>query len=81
MRSMPLRSAAAVLALALTFASLAPTTQARPLQPRDSVATRGEPRGVDRVARVVRRLINRLTGGVSTNNWPTVPIPGPTGTP
>jgi hypothetical protein len=45
------------------------------------VATQAEPRGVDRVARVVRRLLSRLTGGVSTNNWPTVPIPAPTVTP
>jgi hypothetical protein len=81
MRSMPLRSAAAVLALTLTFAFAAPTTHARPVQPRESVATSGEPRGVDRVARVVRRLLHRLTGGVSTNNWPTVPIPAPTTTP
>lgn len=67
-----------VVSVSVTIA--APTAHARPAQNRE-VVVRDEPRGIERVGRVVRRILNRLTGGVTTNNWPSIPpAPSPNNT-
>jgi hypothetical protein len=80
MRSSSVKTLAVAVSVVVSITIAAPAAHALPAQNRE-VVVRDEPRGIDRVGRVVRRILNRLTGGVTTNNWPSIPpAPSPSGT-
>ena len=75
MRSSSVKTVVATLFVVVTITLTVPTTHAAtPAKTRETVSTtvRDEPRGIDRVGRIVRRFIARI-GSITTNNWPSIP--------
>ena len=78
MRSQSVKTVVTIAIFAVTITFAVPVADAQPARSGQTIETRTEPRGVERIARAVRRVVNRLTGGITTSNWPTVPVPSPT---
>jgi hypothetical protein len=74
MRSWSVKTVVTALSIVISL-TIAVPADARPAQTRDTAAVSDTPRGIDRVARAVRRLLNRLGSGITANNLPTVPFP------
>lgn len=74
MRSSSVKTVVATLFVVITITVSVPTANAAtPTRTRETVATvRDEPRGIERVGKIVRRIIARF-GGVTATNWPSIP--------
>ena len=79
MRSSSVKTLISTLSLVIALIAVAPPASAGPTRPRVAApVVRNEPRGIERIARAARRFLNRLTGGISTNELPVPPLPTPT---
>lgn len=74
MRSSFLKSTATALSLAAVLTLAAPLAEARPAQPRQGTTTGTLVRGGERILAAVRRILGKLTGGITTSGYPTIPI-------
>jgi hypothetical protein len=76
MRAKSIKTLVVAVSVAATLTFSVPAAEAAPTRTRETVSQREEPRGAaGRVARAIQRLVTRLTGGVTTNNWPDPPKP------
>jgi hypothetical protein len=78
MRSSSVKSLFTAASLAATLILSVPAAAAaRSAQPQETVTFRDElPRGIDRAARAIRRLVTRLIGGgIGVNDLPSQPVP------
>jgi hypothetical protein len=73
MRSSSVKTLITALSLVSTLILATPAAHAAPAPARDAITVRDEPRGIERVGRIVRRLLNRI--GVGTNELPAPPVP------
>ena len=73
MRSSSVKTLFVTVSLVSTLVLTTPAAHAAPAPVRDAIAAREEPRGIERVGRIVRRVLNRL--GISTNELPVPPLP------
>jgi hypothetical protein len=76
MRSSSVKTLVTAVSLVSTLVLTTPAAHAAPTPARDAIAAREEPRGIERVGRIVRRLLNRV--GIGTNELPIPPLPTPT---
>ena len=74
MRSSSVKTVVATLFVVVTLTVTVPTAHAAvATKTRETVATvRDEPRGIDRVGKIVRRFIARI-GRITATNWPSIP--------
>jgi hypothetical protein len=77
MRSSSVKTLVAAFSLVVTVAVIVPAAEARPARTRENVATMRD-KDSSGIGPAVRRFLARLTGAITTNNYPTVPIPAPT---
>jgi hypothetical protein len=78
MRYSSVKTIVATLSIVVSLTVAAPAARAAGTRSAgEAIATRDEPRGVGRVERILRRFLNRLAGGISTNELPTPPLPPP----
>ncbi len=75
MRSSSVKTLVTALSLVSTLVLTTPAVRAAPAPTRDAITARDEPRGIERVGRIVRRLLNRI--GIGTNELPVPPLPTP----
>ncbi|HVE71980.1 MAG TPA: hypothetical protein VNI54_11470 [Thermoanaerobaculia bacterium] len=76
MRSSSVKTLVSTLSLVVALVAVAPAASAGPAGPRDAAPViRNEPRGIERIARAARRFVNRLAGGIGTNELPVPPLP------
>ncbi|HUR82754.1 MAG TPA: hypothetical protein VM733_18485 [Thermoanaerobaculia bacterium] len=76
MRSSSVKTLVTAVSLVATLVLTTPAAHAAATAPapaRDAIASRESPRGIEKVGKIVRRVLIRL--GISTNELPVPPLP------